>query len=149
MLDKSIWGHVTRWDPVDHTVMTETVEELQVPSIVIREDDDFEKRFLLLKDYLNTIALVKHIDTRIFHLKKMMDEGEIVVANKVYLYFWVYGGKVKNIDKEAKGILFYNLDDLKEEMEEYPKMFTDDLHVFIHEYESQMRAFIELITEKK
>lgn len=148
MLDKSIGGHVTWWDPIDYTVMTETVEELQVPSIVIREDDDFEQRYKLLHDYLSTIALLKHIGTKIFHFNKVLDEEIITIANKVYLYFGIYGWKVKNVDKEAKWILFYNLDDLKEEMKAYPNLFTNDLLVFIREYEPQMRAFIELITKK-
>ena len=39
--------------------------------------------------------------------------------------------RVKPADNEAQGILFYNLDDLEKEMEHFPDLFTDDLHIFM------------------
>jgi hypothetical protein len=52
---------------------------------------------------------------------------------------------LKNVDKEAMGILYYTLKDLKEEMEQYPAMFTYDLKYFIKEYESDIISFVDLI----
>lgn len=38
ILDKSIGGHVRHTDTPDYTVMVETVQELQTPSIVLKND---------------------------------------------------------------------------------------------------------------
>jgi uncharacterized membrane protein len=49
-------------DTADRTVMVETVQELDVPSIVVNQSDNFERYYFLLKNYLSTIAIVKFID---------------------------------------------------------------------------------------
>ncbi len=145
LLDKSIWGHVQWWDTVDYSVMVESVQELQVPSIVIKADDDFAKRFTLLQDYLNTIALVKHIDSNKFLLQKCMQEGVIPIWHFVHIFFGAYDGAIKNVDSEAKWVLFYTLDELLAEMQTVPQIFTDDLHQFIPKYEKELRDFITLV----
>ena len=145
LLDKSVWGHIKYWDPIDYTVMVETVEELQCPSLVVKEEDDFEKRLALLKDYVKTIALLSQIDSDTIIFKKIINDEVIEIANKIHLYFWVYWGRVKNVDKEAMWLLYYSFDELKDEMKQYPTMFTYELHYYIEHYESDIKSFIELI----
>ena len=145
LLDKTVGGHVQYWDPVDYTVMVETVEELQCPSIVVKEDEDFEQRLGLLKNYTKTLAIISHVDTSTVLMKKEMPEGTVTIANKVYLYMWVYGGRVKNVDREAMWILYYWFGDLKDEIAQYPQMFSYDLKYFVSENESDILSFIELI----
>lgn len=146
LLDKTVWGHIQYGDPVDYTVMVETVEELQCPSIVVKEDEDFGQRLGLLRNYIDTIAVVSHIDTKIEVLKNIYrEDGEIDIAKKNYLFMWVYGGRLKNVDKEAMWLLYYELDDLLEEMKQYPNMFTHDLEFFVHTYEDDIRSFISLV----
>ena len=67
--------------------MVETVEELQCPSIVVKEDEDFQQRLTLLKNYTKTLAVISHVDTSTLMMKKEMKQGTITIANKVYLYF--------------------------------------------------------------
>ncbi len=145
LMDKTVWGHVQYGDPIDYTVMVETVEELQCPSIVVKEDEDFEQRLHLLKDYTKTLAVISHVDTDTVPMKKELAGETITIANKVYLYFGVYGGRLKNVDREAMWILYYDLEDLKEEIAQYPDMFTYDLRYFVEHYESDITSFIELI----
>lgn len=147
LMDKTVWGHVQYGDPIDYTVMVETVEELQCPSLVVKEDEDFEQRLRLLKNYTKTLAVISHVDTDVMMMEKQMHGETITIANRVYLYFGVYGGRLKNVDKEAMGILYYNLEDLKEEMKQYPDMFTYDLKYFIKHYEKDIESFIELIKD--
>lgn len=146
LFDKSIGGHIQYGDSPDYTVMVETVQELQVPSIVLRNDNDFKKTYKLLLSYLNTIAIIKHIDTKFDNLEKIFDKEKIVIANKNHIYMGVYGGAVKTVDREAKGILFYDIDDLKKELKSFPEIFTQDLHFFIKEYEKEMEDFVKFIT---
>ena len=93
LLDKAIGGHITFGDQSDYTVMVETIQELQVPSIVQRTDGDFIKTYNLLHDHLNTIAVVKHVDSRIYEMKKDIKGTQVPILNKVNLYFDIYTQK--------------------------------------------------------
>ncbi len=147
LLDKAVGWHVQYWDPIDYTVMVETVEELQCPSLVVKEEEDFEQRLRLLKDYVKTLAIISHVDTDIIMMDKQMKEWTITIANKKYLYMGVYWWRLKNIDKEAMWLLYYTFDDLLEEMKLYPAMFTYDLKYYVEKYEHEIRSFIWLIKD--
>jgi len=141
LLDKTLGGHVHYGDATEYTVMVETVQELQVPSIVLKKAQDYKKTYQLLKGYLNTIAIIKHLDTKLFWLKKVFDKEHIVIANYVHLFLGLYGGRIKTVDREATGILQYQLSDLSDEMKDTPDIFTNDLHVLIENYRSELNKF--------
>lgn len=145
LLDKTVWWHVKYWDGIDYTVMVETVEELQCPSIVVKHDENFEERLKLLKNYIKTLAIISHIDVSDVIMERKMKDGNIRIANKMYLYFGVYWWRVKNVDKEAMWILYYSLDDLLNEIQEYPNMFTYDLKYILETHNEDIRSFIDLI----
>lgn len=148
LLDKSVWWHVVNGDTPDFTVMLETVQELQVPSIVLRSRTDFLKTYYLLKDYTNSTSIIEHLASDIFHVEKVINKEKIIIANKTHLYMWIYGGSIKNVDKEAKWVLFYDLDELFEEFEQFPDLFTEDIKFFFKKYETDIRSFIELVVKK-
>ncbi|MBT4856670.1 NUDIX domain-containing protein [Candidatus Uhrbacteria bacterium] len=145
LLDKSIGGHVDDGNAADYTAMVETVQELSVPSVVLRSDDDFHKTHKMLNTYLSTIAILRHEDTRIFEFTKMIGGKECTIANKVNVYFGVYGGKIKTVDQEAKGVLQYTLDDLQDEIKKAPMMFTQELGYFIEYYRAPLDVFVKSI----
>ena len=92
MIDKAIGGHVTFGDTPQYTVTVETLQELQVPSIVLNNSDEFKKTNKLLKEFISNIAIIQFIDTKIFNLKNIFKaEGLITIAKKVDLYFGIYG----------------------------------------------------------
>ena len=45
LLDKSLGGHITFGDTPDFTVMTETLQELEIAAIVLDSEEDFKKTF--------------------------------------------------------------------------------------------------------
>jgi len=141
LLDKAVWGHLVHWDEPDYTVMVETIQELQVPSLVLKDHEDFNKTLGLLKNYLWTIAIIERIDTRLLQVSKIMDDKPVIIANKTHVYVWIYGGSVKNVDHEAKGILFYSLEELEEELEKYWDIFTQDMHFYFKEYREKLYKF--------
>jgi len=149
MIDKSIWWHVVNWDGADFTAMVESIQELKVPSLVLRNNNDFIKTYSLLKDYLISTAVIEYIDTKITKNTKLINKEDIVIANKTHFYMWVYWGSVKNVDKEAKWVLFYSLEELEQEMKDFPNMFTQDLHYYIREYKDLFINFINFIKEWK
>lgn len=149
LLDKSIGGHIQNGDTADYTVMVETVQELQTPSIVLKADQEFEKTYTLLKEYTDTIAIAKSIDAPVFSEPKKIIQGEkISIANKMFIYFALYDGKIRPADQEAKGVLFYTIDELEKEMTTHPDIFTDDLHFILKKYQSEIQNFLKLFVKK-
>jgi isopentenyldiphosphate isomerase len=149
LIDKSIGGHITAGNDPDYTTMIETIQELQTPSLVLSNKQDFLKAFGVLKYYLETTAVLERIATKVLVLPKVIDGKKIDVANMSSIYFGVYNGRVRPVDREAKGILWYSLDELKDEIFRIPEMFTPDLHIYFREYEKEMRDFIKLIAMQK
>lgn len=143
LIDKTVGGHITFGDSPDFTVLTETLQELQVPSIVLHTDDDFKKTYKLLKKYLATASLVQFIDTRIINISKTFrNGGAATITNKYDLYFGVYGGPVRPADKEASGVMFYKFDNLLEEINQNPQIFTEDLKFFLNKYSAKIKEFL-------
>jgi isopentenyl-diphosphate Delta-isomerase len=148
LLNKSIGGHMLNGDTPNYTVIVETIQELQTPSIVMPDQTEFQKTYKLLRPYLETIAIIQHLSTTLVHRMKIIKGEEITIANKSHLYIGVYDGRMRPVDREAKGILFYSLADLEKEMDKTPEVFTEDLHFILREYKEDIRKFIEYITKK-
>jgi len=148
LLDKAVGGHITYGDAPDYTVMVETIQEIQVPSIVTKDEAEFTKTYDLLKNYLDSVAVVKHVEDKIFKFDKNIKGLNKPILNKVHLYFGIYTGAVKTVDREAKGVLLYSLEDLDREMQQFPDKFTDDLKILLKYYRSQIVAFIKVTKSK-
>jgi len=143
LLDKSVGGHVRFGDTPDFSVMVETVQELQAPSVVLKDFADFKKAYSLFRGYLSTIAVVQQVATKICILDKVIRGEKVKIANKINLYFGVYGGSVRPADREAKGVILYSLDELEKEMKKIPDAFTPDIHFLYAEFGSEMRKFLQ------
>lgn len=148
LFDKSMGGHIRFGDNSDYTVMVETIQELQVPSIVLRTHEDFSKTHDLLSSYLSTVSIIEQIDSQIYSLPKTIKGSKIPILNKVHLYFGVYDGAVSTVDREAKGVVLYSLDDIKGDIKKSPDLFTYDLAFLIKKYHSQIEKFIKIIKAK-
>lgn len=145
LIDKTVGGHVVYGDNPFYTVMIETVQELRVPSIVLRSQEDFRRTYKTMESYLENIAILKYVDHNIYPLTKVIDGEEITIANKVHMFMGVYTGATKPVDREASGILYYSLDMLKQEMKATPANFTHDLHFFLETYADTIDQFIKAI----
>jgi hypothetical protein len=146
LLDKSIGGHVKYGDSVIYTVNVETVQELRVPSLTLATADDFKKTLQLLKEYLSTVAIVRHIDTRTEILRKLIGNELVPILHRVHFFLGVYGGAVKNVDAEASGVLFLGLDRLREKVERQPEQFSDDLRHYLATRKVEIDEFFATIT---
>lgn len=149
MIDKTIGGHIQFGDSLYYTAMVECVQELQIPAVVLRKEESFSRTYYILKHSLENTAVLDLIDQDIFHLTKMMDGEPITIANHSSIFFGIYSGASKPVDREASGILYYNLDVLQEEMDAMPALFTDDMHVYMKKYRKQMDEFLTVLDEKQ
>ncbi|MEI6773395.1 MAG: NUDIX domain-containing protein [bacterium] len=86
LLDKTIGGHVQNGDNPNHTVMVETVQELEIPSLVVNTHTEFMRTYYILSEYLQSIGLIQHIDTKIYNMEKIFDKEKVVIANRVHFY---------------------------------------------------------------
>ena len=143
LIDKAIGGHVKFGDSPRYTVMVETVQELRVPSIVLRTNEDFAKTFALLDSYLDNVAIVKEVDKDFMELERNIDGKAHNFTYKVHLYIGVYGGATKPVDKEASGVLYYDLDILQKEIAVNPSAFTKDISYFLSKYEKEIQTFLQ------
>jgi len=143
LIDKAIGGHITYGNSPGYTVMVETVQELRVPSIVLRNEGDFKKTYKLLETYLDNIAVIEELDHKIFELERVIGGEKYSMPHKVHLYIGVYGGATKAVDREASGVLNYGLDILKKEMDAQPQNFTGDLHFYLKRYEKEIKNFLQ------
>jgi len=149
LLDKSIGGHISAGDSAPYTVMVETVQELQVPSIVLPTTEEFIKAHKLMQRYLSTVALIKYVDSQTGPFIKVIKNEKIEIFNKYYLYFGIYSGSIKTVDRESKGTLQYSLEDLEKEIEKFPDTFTYDLAYFIRTYKDKIKEFIALTSRNR
>ena len=102
LIDKTLGGHVTFGDNPDYTVMVETVQELLTPSIVLKNEEDFSKTYGLLKNYLNTVAIVRKKEAEEITLTKIVDGHEYDVTHVAHLYFGIYDGSKSEFFKSYK-----------------------------------------------
>jgi isopentenyldiphosphate isomerase len=142
LIDKTLGGHISFGDSADYTVMVESIQELLTPSIVLNSEDNFKKTYDLLKDYLNTVALIKHHETKEFRFTKIVESQSYQVSNVIHMYFGFYDGSTKPADKEAAGMLYYSMDELDKEVKANPKQFTDDLKKLLAVYKDDLQEFI-------
>jgi isopentenyldiphosphate isomerase len=147
LLDKSIGGHIRFGDSPDYTIMVETIQELQVPSITLLNRKDFLKTYELLGSYLSVVSIVQHIDTKMLNLKKTINNEEIIIANKTHIYFGIYNGSMRTVDREAKGILQYTLPELEKEIKQSPNSFTNDIVFYLKNYKKEFEDFINIISK--
>jgi isopentenyldiphosphate isomerase len=145
LLDKSIGGHIVYGDTADYTVMVESVQELLTPSIVLKNDADFNKTLGLLKNYTETISIIKPVETVEWTLNKLHESSQKPIHNVVHMYFGLYDGRMRPADREAAGMLYYSYENLKREIEQNPAQFTDDLIQMCSKYDEQIMAFQDLV----
>lgn len=145
LIDKSVGGHIQYGDSAYYTAMVETVQELRIPSVVLRENENFESTYLTLSKNLESTGVMKHIVRDIFFLDKIINDEKITIANNVDLFFGIYSGGIKPVDREASGVLYYERDVLKKEMKKMPDLFTHDLKFFLEKFEKHIDNFLKIL----
>ncbi len=145
LIDKAVGGHIKFGDSPIFTLMVETVQELRVPSIVLRNDDDFRKTYALLNSYIDSVAIIEELEKVNMNLERKIGEKVYKLPHVVHLYIGIYGGSSRPVDKEASGILYYNMDILEKEMKANSDAFTQDLHMYMDKYRDKIDEFLKKV----
>ncbi len=141
LLDKSIGGHITSGQTPKLTVMGETIQELGTAAYVSDDTDEFGRVVAMLEKHTDTVSLALRIETVDIFVKKVIGGERFTVGNRSHIYFAVYDGALRFKDSEAAGINYFSLEDLKEQMENSPSSFTDDMHYYLNAYWNRMLDF--------
>ena len=142
LLDKSIGWHVKSGDGIHYTAMIESIQELQVPSLVAQNADEFTKIYEEMSPYLWTCAILEYVEAVDDILPKMIWGELIDIGDRSHVYFGIYSGPLRNADSEAKWILYFTLDELESALEKSPDDFTQDVAIYMKKYGKHMRAFL-------
>ena len=146
LIDKSLGGHIRFGETPKYTLMVETLQELEVPSFVLSQADDYKKTFTVLRPFLNNVALTQHIDGPRTYLSTKLIKGEqVTIANTYNFYLGIYSGPIKPADKEAAGILYFGYPKIRHDIREAPGQFTADLKFLLKKYQDEIREFLRVL----
>ena len=145
LIDKTVGGHITFGNTPNFTVQVETLQEMQVPSIVLSSEEDFGKTYRLLKNFLNNSSIIQFISSRTTILPKYIDNTITPITNTYHFYLGIYGGSLRPADAEAAGVMFYNFEKLENEIKKMPDIFTEDLKFFLTKYSTEIDLFLNKI----
>lgn len=90
--------------------MVESLQEIITPSIVLRNQTDFERTRQILKDYRGIFALVKHVQVSEIIFQKKIDGKDFADSNVVHFYFGVYDSSTKPANQKDSRIFYYQID---------------------------------------
>jgi len=143
LIDKTMGGHIKFGDSPSYTVMLETLQELNVPSIITLDADEFNKTYKLLKDHLNVTAVIQFIESCVINAEKIFNDEKILIGNKYNFYLGVYNGALKPADREAAGLLFVPYDKIQHEINRASESYTSDIKFFLSKYAKEIDDFLK------
>ena len=76
----------------------------------MREDENFERTMKVLTHSLESAAILELVDNNIYEIDNFFGTERVTIAKNIWLFLGVYGGAIKPIDREASGVLYYELD---------------------------------------
>lgn len=145
LVDKTVGGHIQYGDSPYYTAMVETVQELRVPSVVLRDKENFERTLGILQKSLESTAILKLFHQGLHVLDQFIGGKRVPVAKNIWSFMGIYSGGMKPVDREASGILYYELDALYEEMARMPDIFTPDLHFYMDRFKPEITEFLKIL----
>ena len=134
LLDKSIGGHVSAGHSYNLTVVKECAEELGFPATVLMKKEFSDAIHSI--EHLKTIGVFKEID----YLDNFLSKRELAGGTSIeqpYLttmYVGYYDGPISFVDGESSGIETFSIEELKEEIHNFPEKFTEDLKFMVNNY---------------
>lgn len=143
LYDKTVGGHVTAGDSFNLTTIRECAEELGFPATIL-EIDEFQKAVQVTD--LNIIGIFRKVEyISDFISKRILQNGSVILQPYMTtMYIGYYDGPIKFVDGESSGIEVFSLDELKQEIQENPNKFTEDIKYMVNKYQDLL-----ISTERK
>ena len=68
---------------------------------------------------------------------------KVLIGNKYFFYLGIYNGSLKPADREAAGLIFIPYDQLQEEIQKTPELYSADVKFFLSKYSSEIEKFLK------
>jgi isopentenyldiphosphate isomerase len=135
LYDKTVGGHVSARESFTMTVIRECAEELGFPATVL-EPEEFSRALKVTR--LDIIGLFRKIDYLPDFMSKRIKThaSEYIQPFMTSIYYGYYDGPIRFIDGESSGIEVFSLEELKEDIQNNPHKFTEDIKFMIEKYEN-------------
>lgn len=137
LYDKTIGGHVSKGDTWNMTVIKECAEELGFPASVL-SDEKFVKSIKVTD--LSIIGIFRKVsEISNFQSVRIDKKGNKFVQPYITaIYIGYYNGAIRFVDGESSGIEVFSLEELKDEINENPEKFTEDIKFMVKTYEKYL-----------
>jgi isopentenyldiphosphate isomerase len=138
MYDKTIGGHVKKGDSYNLTVMKECAEELGFPASILSKEE-FDKAIKVTD--LKIIGIFRQIEEiPNFESVRIDNSGKRFIQPFITpIFIGYFDGPIRFVDGESSGIEVFLLEELREEINEYPDRFTEDIKFMIKRYEKHLK----------
>ena len=138
LYDKTVGGHVAKYNTYDMTVIRECAEELGFPASILSEKE-FNKAVHVTD--LSIVGIFKKVDYisnfQSVRITKKRDKFIQPFMNTFYIGY--YDGAIRFVDGESSGIEVFSLKELKEDIKKNPDKFTEDIKLMIKKYENFLK----------
>jgi len=136
--DKTVGGHVAAEDTWSMTTIRECAEELGFPASILPPKEF--ARAIKVTD-LGIVGIFRKIDyISNFLSTRVTKKGEKFVQPwMTTIYIGYYDGAIRFVDGESSGIEVFSLEELKQEIQDNPNKFTEDLKFMINKYQQFLK----------
>jgi isopentenyldiphosphate isomerase len=133
MWDKTIGGHVSADDSYDLAMLKECAEELGIPATVV-DVKEFESA--IKSTDLNVVAVLSKLSylDNFQSSRKAQGGANWVEPSMTQFYIGFYDGAIRFIDSESSGIQVFSKEELKQEIDENPELFTEDVKYVLEKF---------------
>lgn len=142
--DKTLGGHIGAGQSWDMTLIKECAEELGFPATVV-PIEEFDETVNVTD--LSVVAIFKKVDyIPNFTSQRKTKKGDAVEQPwMTTIYFGYYDGGIRFVDGESTGIEVFSLEELEEELKNYPGKFTEDVKLMITKYRHFLKPVEDLV----
>lgn len=135
LYDKTIGGHLSKGDSWNIALIRECAEELGFPASVL-STEEFERAKNTTN--LGIVGLFRKVDEISNFESVRIDKigNKFVELYITAIYIGYYDGAIRFVDGEASGIEVFSLSELKKDIKENPRKFTEDIKFMIKKYET-------------
>jgi len=143
MWDKTVGGHVTAEDSYDITALKECAEELGIPATIVKSEEFDHVVSVTDLNVLGLLKKAKYLDS--YKSSRLLHNGKKWIENSMTtFYVGYYDGAIRFIDKESCGIQVFTIEELEQEMNDFPDAFTDDMKYIV----KNLKQFIKPAPKK-
>ncbi len=144
-IDASWGSHIEAGDTTITSAMYESARELSIATTVL-EEQFFFSMLENHPDILSELSITRQIaHIRNYFSERILPDGKKWIEPcELTLFVSYFKGKFRPDVKDGAGLIFYNLDTLKKEIEKNPEKFTGDMKYIVKNFSHLLIPYKDL-----